>query len=386
MGPCEQLAQKDAWGIEKLSPGQKRNARSRSLERRRPESRTILEQEKLRLSIGNARELPSIHDNPLRPLEEEHIKAVATEVPGITSGTIEMQGVTNETGDNEKRMAERIIKNEQKTIDLHHQLQHITTTANRLTESLQKALGQISSQQELHRTNLFQHEDCLSRGRNLLEEQRQFNILTQQQSGATQQRMDQYEEVMEELDRESRTIHDSTYQQVQQGQQNQQAQASHEAETVRLKEELSQMKNDNFRRREFDGGKSSRCPQSVVMDNLVPPPFGLNRPQQTWNASEQTGQGAPDSHVPRINPSLPNHYPPTNSGDRHAPEPPARHYPQGFGATNHPVFVPIPSHESFPAFTPAMYSNWRRGIKLWLSAQHGIPVTHIIARIIAVLP
>ena len=33
-----------------------------------------------------------------------------------------------------------------------------------------------------------------------------------------------------------------------------------------------------------------------------------------------------------------------------------------------------------------MYSNWRRGIKLWIIAQRGIPVTHILARIIAVLP
>ena len=75
-----------------------------------------------------------------------------------------------------------------------------------------------------------------------------------------------------------------------------------------------------------------------------------------------------------------------NSGDHHAPGQSAGHYSQGFGATNQPVFVPIPSQESCPAFTPAMYSNWRRGIKLWLIAQHGIPATHILARIIDVLP
>ena len=124
-----------------------------------------------------------------------------------------------------------------------------------------------------------------------------------------------------------------------------------------------------------------------MLGNLIPPPVELNRSQQTgWNCSGRTGQGAPDSQTSGITPPIVNHNPPTNSGDGHAPESPARHYSQGVDATNQPIFAPILSQESCPAFTAAMYSNWRREIKLWLSAQHGIPVTHILARIIAVLP
>ena len=137
----EQLAQEDAWEIGKLTPGQKRNARSRSLERRRPESRMIMDQAKMRLPIGNARGLPSIHDYPLRPLEDERTKAIATEVPRITAETIERQGVTNETSDNEKQMAERTMQNEQKTIHLNQQLQDIAKTANHLADALQKPWG-----------------------------------------------------------------------------------------------------------------------------------------------------------------------------------------------------------------------------------------------------
>ena len=47
---------------------------------------------------------------------------------------------------------------------------------------------------------------------------------------------------MGDLARESKTIHDILCQQVQQGRQNQQAQSSHAAETVRLREEMGQMK------------------------------------------------------------------------------------------------------------------------------------------------
>ena len=126
-----------------------------------------------------------------------------------------------------------------KTIHLNQKLQDIAKTANHLADALQKAMGKISSQQALRQTNLSQHEECLTRSRSLLGEQRQFNILTLQQSSATQQRMAQYEIVMGDMARESKTIHDSICQQVQQGQQNQQAQAIHEAETVRLREELS---------------------------------------------------------------------------------------------------------------------------------------------------
>ena len=61
---------------------------------------------------------------------------------------------------------------------------------------------------------------------------------------------------MEEIARESRFLHDNLQRQAQQGLLNQQAQTSHEAETLRLKEELSHMRADNLRRRETDGGNS----------------------------------------------------------------------------------------------------------------------------------
>ena len=108
-------------------------------------------------------------------------------------------------------------------------------------------MGEISNQQEMHQNNLSQSEECLMRSRTLLEEQRQFNILTQPQSGTAQHRMDQYEPAMEALARESRTLRENLQQQAQQGHVNQKVQAVHEAETARLRGEMNRMGNENFR-------------------------------------------------------------------------------------------------------------------------------------------
>ena len=389
METVESLEPKGEWKIGKLTPEQRRNARSRSVERRRPESRMLVDQEKKRLSIGNARNLTSLQEYPLRPIEDDQRQKVSTESPGTAIEDVQrdMKEMTDDVRNNEKILADRILENERKTIELHQYLENVTGTANALTDALQKALGQITHQQELHQNNLTQHEDCLLRSRNLLAEQQQFNAVIQQKSIATQQRMDQYEAVMEELTQDSRLIHESIAQQCRQGMRNQETQGNHEAETMRLREELSQMKLENARRRERDGDKTPMNPLPVVLENLVPPPAGrLPVAQPNANLMECEGHGPSTNSEVRVQSSSSTVMDSQNWRDPPTPAQPNTMCPPAVTTLNQPIFVPILSQESCPAFTPAMYSNWRREIKLWLSTQHGMPTTHILARIIAVLP
>ena len=188
----------------------------------------------MRLSIGNARKLSPLQEHPLRPIGADQILMITTEAPGITieSAKRDMKEVTNDVRNDGKVSDGRILGNEQTTIDLHQQLKNITGAANALTGALQKALWHLTLQQELHQNNLSHREDCLLRSRNLLEEQQQFNAVTQQKIIATHQRMGQYEAVMWELAQESRLIHENFAQHCRQGAQNQVAQVSHEAETI----------------------------------------------------------------------------------------------------------------------------------------------------------
>ena len=184
MGPADIAVRKDAWEIEKLTSDQKRNARSRSLERRRPESRMMMGKTEIRLPVGNSREMPPSQDKPIRPLEE-NLNVATTEAPGIT----------DEPTIGEKQLPDRLMQNEQQSIALPHQLQNITNAANRLAGSLQKAMGggNLESTGNAPQNNLSQHEECSMRSRALLEEQRQFEVLTQQQCSTTQHRTDQYD-------------------------------------------------------------------------------------------------------------------------------------------------------------------------------------------------
>ena len=378
MEPTDISVRKDAWKIGKLAAEQKRNARPRSLGRQ-PKSRLLMDKTKIRLSVDNVREMPSIHDKPLRPLDEN---------PNVA--TTGAPGITDDSTLDEKQLPNRILHNEQQSILLNQQLQNITNTANHLANALQKATGQITSQQELHQNNLSQREECLMRSRMLLGEQRQFNVLTQQQCSTAQHRMDQYGLVTEELSLESRTLHANLHQQAQQGHLGQQSQAGHEAETVRLRDEMIHMwngnGNGNFRRRGVEGGRSSRSPKAVALGDLARPMSDPSYPQKTWAASEKTGRGAQDPPLPKAMPPFQTQFPTINHFETHVPGPSTAPYSSGSGAINQPAFVPIIAQESCPSFTPAMYSNWTRGIKIWLIAQHGIPATHILARIIAALP
>ena len=42
--------------------------------------------------------------------------------------------------------------------------------------------------------------------------------------------------------------------------------------------------------------------------------------------------------------------------------------------------------DSRPNFTPNLYRNWRREVKLWKSAQIGANLTQLISKMVATLP
>ena len=166
--------------------------------------------------------------------------------------------------------------------------------------------------------------------------------------------------VMEEMARESRNPRENFHRRAQQGHVNLKAQAGREAETVRLREEMGRMWNDYFRRREVDGGRSLRCPHAVVLGNLVPPISAPSYPQKTWTATGKTGRYAQDSPLPKDIPHFQTQSPRINPFGNRAPGPSTAQYPNGSGAIYQPVFVPISTQDSCPAFIPAMYSICRR--------------------------
>ena len=126
-------------------------------------------------------------------------------------------------------------------------------------------------------------------------------------------------------------------------------------------------------------GRSSRSPQSVVLNDLVPPIQRNSSSSQTWTVAEKTGRYSQESPLPKSIPYPHGQSPtmtgappaPTNRSGTYPPIPPNAQYPSGSANVDQRFFFPILTQESFPAFTPATYSNWRREIKLRPSPMTG---------------